>query len=100
MRLSDENLRGRTVITSDGLAIGEIAMLFLDVELWRVEAIQVRLRREIADRLGAGRSIFRAGVIEIPMGLVQSVGDAVLLSVPVDELHQALPAPSEPAPAH
>ena len=51
MRLSDDNLRGRTVIGSDGLAIGEIAVLFLDSDAWRVESIQVRLRKEVADRL-------------------------------------------------
>lgn len=99
MRLSDENLRGRTVIGSDGLAIGEIAVLFLDSDAWRVESFQVRLRKDIADRLGAGRSMFRAGALEIPTSMVQSVGDAVVLSVSVDELRQVLPGTSEPAPA-
>ena len=42
MRLSDENLRGRTVIASDGLAIGKIAVLFLDSDAWRVESLQVK----------------------------------------------------------
>jgi sporulation protein YlmC with PRC-barrel domain len=100
MRLSDENLRGRTVIASDGLAIGEIAVLFLDSDAWRVESLQVKLRKDIADRLGADRSMFHAGALEIPIRMVQSVGDAVVLSVAVDELRQVLPGASEPAPAH
>jgi len=50
MRLSDQNLKGRTVISSDGQAIGEITSLFLDSEEWRVEAIQVGLRKGTADR--------------------------------------------------
>lgn len=100
MRLSDENLRGRTVIASDGLAIGEIAVLFLDSDAWRVESLQVKLRKEVADRLGADRSMFHAGAIELPIRMVQSVGDAVVLSVAVDELRQVLPGASEPAPAH
>jgi sporulation protein YlmC with PRC-barrel domain len=98
MRLSDENLRGRTVIASDGLAIGEIAALFLDSDAWRVEAIQVKLRKDIADRLGADRSVFHAGTLEIPIRMVQSAGDAVVLSVAVDELRQVLPGPSAAAP--
>lgn len=98
MRLSDENIRGRTVIASDGLAIGEVAVLFLDSDAWRVESLQVKLRKDVADRLGAGRSMFHAGTVEIPIRMVQSVGDAVLLSVAVDDLRQVLPDASEPAP--
>jgi sporulation protein YlmC with PRC-barrel domain len=100
MRLSDQNLRGRTVIASDGLALGEIAALFLDSDTWRVESLQIKLRKEIADRLGAGRSMFRAGAVEVSIQMVQSVGDAVVLSVAVDELRRVLPEVSEPAPAH
>jgi len=100
MRLSDENLRHRTVIASDGLAVGEIAALFLDSEAWRVESLQVTLRKDIADRLGADRSLFHAGALEIPVRLIQSVGDAVILSVAIDDLRQVLPQVTEPAPAH
>jgi sporulation protein YlmC with PRC-barrel domain len=91
MRLSDENLRGRTVIGADGQAVGEVAALFLDSDAWGIESLQVKLRKEIADRLGASRSVFRAGTVEIPIRLIQSVGDAVVLSVAVDGLRQVLP---------
>jgi sporulation protein YlmC with PRC-barrel domain len=70
MRLSDQNLRGRTVIASDGLAIGEVGLLFLDSDALRVESLQVKLRKEVADRLGATRTLFHAGALEIPMRLV------------------------------
>lgn len=101
MRLSEEDLRGRTVIASDGLAIGEITVLFLDSDAWRVESLQVKLRKDVADRLGANRSMFHAGALEIPIRMVQSVGDAVVLSVAVDELRQVLPGgTSEPPSAH
>jgi hypothetical protein len=69
MRLSDENLRGRTVIGADGQAIGEVAALFLDSVAWGIQSIQVKLRKEIADQLGATRSVFRAGTVEIPIRL-------------------------------
>ena len=94
MRLSDESLRGRTVIGADGQAIGEVAALFLDSEGWAVEAIQVKLRNAIADRLGAARTIFSAGTVDIPVRLVQSVGDAVVLAIPVEGLREVLPSPT------
>lgn len=100
MRLSDENLRGRSIIAADGQVIGELAALFLDSTAWRVESLQVKLRTDIADRLGADRSVFHAGALEIPVRMVQSVGDTVVLSVAVDDLRQVLPSQSESAPAH
>jgi len=100
MRLSDANLRGRTVIGADGQAVGEVAALFLDSEAWAIQSLQVKLRKEIADRLGASRSVFHAGTVEIPIRLIQSVGDAVVLSVAVDGLRQVLPGEEEPAAVH
>ena len=97
MRLSDQNLRGRTVIAADGLAVGEITLFFLDADTWRVQSLQVQLRKEIADRLGADRSIFHAGALEVPIRRVQSVGDAVVLSVAVDDLRQVLTGATAPA---
>lgn len=100
MRLSDQELHGRTVISSDGLAIGELSAVFLDSHTWRVESVQIKLRKDVADRLGADRNLFRAGALEISVGMVQSVGDAVVLAVALDELRQVLPDRAEPAAAH
>lgn len=98
MRMSDEILHDRTVITSDGLSIGSVSRLFIDNEDWKVEALQVKLHKDVADRIGADRSWLRAGAIEIPIRMVQSAGDAVVLSVGVEELRQVTPSASEPAP--
>jgi sporulation protein YlmC with PRC-barrel domain len=100
VRLSDENLRGRTVIAADGQAIGEVAALFLDSDAWRVESLQIKLRKDIADQLGASRGMFHAGTLELPVGMVQSVGDAVVLSVLAMELRQVLPGGADSALSH
>jgi len=101
MRLSDETLRGRTVIASDGLAVGQVAALFVDSDGWVVESLLVTLRREVADRLGVSRNVFRPGTVEIPVAMVQSVGDAVVLSVAVDALRAGTGTSSDtPAATH
>lgn len=97
MRLSDETIRGKPVVGSDGQVIGEVAALFLNSEAWRIESLQVKLRKETADHIGASRGIFHAGSIEIPVGNVQSVGDAVVLSVAVEDLRQLLPSEGQQA---
>lgn len=97
MRLSDQTLRGRTVIASDGLAIGQVAALFLNSDGWTIESLLLTLRREVADRLGVSHNVFRPATLEIPVTMVQSVGDAVVLSIGVDDLRAArgAPAPAE-----
>jgi sporulation protein YlmC with PRC-barrel domain len=89
MRLSAENLQGRTVISADGQAVGAITAVFIDATEWRVEAVSVELRKDIADRIGASHSLFHRGSIELPVRLIQSVGDAVVLGVAVDALREA-----------
>jgi sporulation protein YlmC with PRC-barrel domain len=91
MRLSDENLRGRIIIAADGQVVGEIGALFLESETWRVVSLQAKLGKEIADQIGADRGMFHAGTLEIPVRIVQSVGDTVVLSVPIDGLREVLP---------
>ena len=91
MRLSDDNIRGRTIIAADGQMVGEITALFFESAAWRVESLQVELGKDIADKIGADRSLFHAGTLEIPVRMVQSVGDTVVLSVPVDGLREVLP---------
>lgn len=101
MKRAEENLHGRTVLSSDGIAIGEITKLFVEDTDWRVASIQVKLRKEIAERLGASRSLLHPALVEIPTDHVQSVGDAVILTVAVDTLRSPPPPqPSESAPLH
>jgi sporulation protein YlmC with PRC-barrel domain len=88
MQVSDEQLRGRTVIAADGQAIGEVAALFIDTLNWMIIAVQIKLNKSAAEQLGATRSLLRAATLDLPVRLVQSVGDAILLSIPTLELRQ------------
>lgn len=70
--------------------LGEAATVWIDTQSWQVRSIGVKLRKEVADQMGANRSMLRAVSLEIPVRMIQSVGDTVLLSVPVDGLHHLL----------
>ena len=100
MRLSDESLRGRTVISADGNAIGALAALFINSADWRVESIRIELQKDIADRIGASRTLLHRGTIELPVSFIQSVGDAVVLSIEVDKLREAHRAPERDEAPH
>jgi len=91
MRITDDNLHGRVVLSADGLAIGEVTKLFLNGGQFSIDAVEIKLRKEIAERLGLKHSTFHPASIEIPAGFVQSVGDAVLLSIKLDDLRTVRP---------
>lgn len=95
MQISDEHLRGRTVIGADGQAIGEVGALFIDTTTWTITSLQIKLNKGAAEQLGAVRGLLRAATIDIPVRTVQSVGDAVLLAVPTLELRQTPAAASD-----
>ena len=91
MQISDENLRGRTVVAADGRAIGQVAALFIDTSTWTIVSLQIKLSKTVAEQLGATRSLLHAATVGLPVRLVQSVGDTVLLSIPTPEVQQAVP---------
>src|SRR5215469_4282266 len=88
MQVSDEYFRERTVIAADGQTIGEVGALLIDTSAWTIVALRIKLHKAAAEQLGAARGILRAATLELPVRLVQSVGDAILLSVPTLELRQ------------
>jgi sporulation protein YlmC with PRC-barrel domain len=100
VRLSDESLHERTVISADGKAIGSVTELFISTSDWRVESIRIELHKDISDRIGASRTIFHRGTIELPVSFIQSVGDAVVLTVDVDQLREAHRPPATDAAPH
>ncbi len=93
----DGGIRGRKVISADGHLIGEIADLLVDPATWRVESVQLKLNKAIADALGVHRGKFHAGTIELPVEMIQSVGETVVLSVPSTSLRPTVSNPNDAA---
>jgi sporulation protein YlmC with PRC-barrel domain len=89
MQVLDDHLRGRTVIATDGQAIGEVAGLSIDTTAWSILALHIKLSKSAAEQIGAAKSLLHAATLDLPVRLVQSVGDAVVLSVPTHELRQS-----------
>ncbi len=75
----EDTLRGRAVIDAQGTVIGEIDDLVVDTDAWKLDALRVKLRRDVADAIGVHRSAFRAASIEVPASAVQSIGETVVL---------------------
>jgi sporulation protein YlmC with PRC-barrel domain len=72
-----------------------VAALVIDTSAWTIVALHIKLSKSAAEQLGAARGLLRAATFELPVRMVQSVGDTVLLSVPTVELRQTLPDTDE-----
>lgn len=89
MRISyEDQLRGRSILDGTGRVIGTVEGLLLNGQSWQVEALQVKLRKDAADQIGATHRMFQSAVLEVPIALVHAAGDAVILNVPTTALRQ------------
>ncbi|WP_437835633.1 PRC-barrel domain-containing protein [Sorangium sp. So ce1153] len=80
MRLTyEQDVRGHSVVDAEGNVIGEVEQLYLDSESFKLAGVRVKLRTEAADVLGVQRGLFRAGVLDVPVEAIQSLGQAVVL---------------------
>lgn len=104
---SINEVKGRTVIDSNGDNVGTIEDVVVDPEDWKVSGFVVSLRREVADLLRMERRGFMdTPRIEIGAERIRTVGENVILNIERDTIAQALreraahdEAPREPGSA-
>lgn len=90
----EEALSGRSVIDSTGRSIGEVVGLLIDPEAWRVEAVRVKLHKDVTAEIGASHGTFRAARLDVPTGFIQNISDAIVLSGPIGALQTLEQQPS------
>jgi sporulation protein YlmC with PRC-barrel domain len=99
MRITDQNIHRKHVITADGHVVGTVDTVFIDTAELRVDALSVAVRKDVAERLGLPHGTFRKAVVEIPARDVQSVGETVVLGIPLSGVRTTDPrATARPAP--
>ncbi len=92
MKISDEDLRGRAVIAADGRVIGKVSGISIDSDGPGLGTIEVDVRKELENELGVEHRVFHSAKIEVPFSEVQSIGDTVVLAIPVEALRSVAPA--------
>lgn len=77
--LSYGELKDKAVVTKDGHVIGSVETVVIDTDLWRIERLGVKVRREAVEALGLKKPWIRRPEIEIPVREIAGVSDAVVL---------------------
>jgi sporulation protein YlmC with PRC-barrel domain len=90
----EEALSGRSVIDSTGRSLGEVVGLVIDSGSWRIEAVRVKLHKDVTKEIGASHGTFRAARLDVPTAFIQDVSDAIVLSGPIAALQTLEQRPS------
>ncbi len=98
MILSDEDLKGKSVVAKDGRTVGKVEGCQLDFDLWRVVSIRVRVARAMVGPLGLKKPLLGSATLDVRVDSVEGVADVVVLRLTVEELRNAQPR-VEPASA-
>ena len=91
MHIQLRELRMRRVFDANGDIIGRIKTPLVDRETWLVDVLRVTPTRHVAGELSLPWTFFKRPTVDIATGLVQALGDAILLRVSLAELREAAP---------
>jgi len=83
--VSFDKLSGMFVICAGGFDFGEINGVEMDTRTWQVTHLHVKLSKPASEDLGFKKR-FRSSTVCLPISLVSSVGDNILLTKSIDEL--------------
>jgi sporulation protein YlmC with PRC-barrel domain len=105
--LSSEALKGKKVVGSGGLMIGETEGFLIDLKSWKVAHLQIGLTDEVAKLLGQKTTPFGIGKVGItskvgikkaslsmPVDNVDQVGDIIIVKSGIKELQAMSQAPA------
>ena len=95
MLLEDGKLRGKKVITADGREVGEIGALEIELDVWKVQWLELKLLRDVLEALKLKKPLFGTVHARLAPERVHNVTDNVVLTIDFEQLG-ALLASDEP----
>jgi sporulation protein YlmC with PRC-barrel domain len=83
--VSFDKLSGMFVICAGGFDLGEVNGVEMNTDTWQVTHLHVKLSKPAAGDFGFKKR-FRSATVCVPISLVSTVGDNILLKRTLDEL--------------
>lgn len=84
--ISSEKVLGRTVLASQGTVIGSVERMLIDLATWKIDSVDVKVNRDVAQPLGLKKGVLRGPTIRIAATSIQSIGDAIILGISISDL--------------
>lgn len=79
-------LKGKDVLSQDGRECGEVEDVVIDYDSWSIQALVVKLERELLEKFSMKKPMFGSQTIRLQTGHVSGIGDKVILHKSLDEL--------------
>jgi sporulation protein YlmC with PRC-barrel domain len=76
---STDHLKGRSVIDGEGNLVGTVEEILIDNLSLQVEALRVKLDRDVRKDLGVKGGVFHAATVDVPRDMIAAAGDTVIL---------------------
>jgi sporulation protein YlmC with PRC-barrel domain len=83
--VSFKDLSNKYVICAGGFDLGQISGIEVNTNTWQVTHLHVKLSKSASEDLGFKKR-FGSSTVCVPIKLVSSVGDNILLNKSLDEL--------------
>ena len=80
-------LSGRKEITTDGVTVGVVDAVMVDLDGWSLNSLKVKLDKTAYDRLGIKKGLLFAKTVSgLMVSLIETVTENIMLNVTADEL--------------
>ena len=83
--MSFDKISGKFVICAGGFDLGEVNGIEVNTDTWIVTHLHVKLSKPASEDLGFNKR-FRSSTVCLPISLVSTVGDNILLNRTLEEL--------------
>jgi len=84
------NLKGKKVVGVKGYIVGDVEAIDIEPDNWQVTALQVSLTKDAAQELGFNKTFLRKAIIAIPIKIVNSVGNTILINEAIQDLKELI----------
>ena len=93
--MNPTELSGKTVSDTQGIVLGEIAGIEIDLPTWKVTHLCINLSDDSINTFGYQKRFLGKVQIDLPTDTIQNIGDIVILNQTIIEIKDSL-EPHEP----
>lgn len=85
-KYESKSIVGKDVMDSGAKTIGKLKDIVIDIGLWSIECILVRIPRNVSKELGIGGIM--GATVRIQPGDIEQIGDVIRLKLSAEEIVQ------------
>lgn len=86
MTMNYEDLEGMLVLGEGGREVGLVTEIAVDVEDWRLVALEVKVNKDVLEEMGMKRPVFGTRTVRVPISQIARIADVILLKTELPDV--------------